>query len=389
MSRREKQRLSKKKWALIGGLLLLVVAAPILFLTGGFGQGQQAAQAEPYLLAPVTEGSIASSTLLSGTVKTLREQKVYYDTSKGDIAEVYVKPGDQVVAGQRLFQYSTVNAQANYDQAVRALNKVGRQIHDLKTTGVVTTTDEEGNSTDNSRSYQSQLNDLYDAYADAEQGVNKAKEVLDQTLELSTIEGTVVEVNTTVDPSKTGGQLVVHIVSEGQLQVEGSLTEYDMGHIAVNQEVRLTSKVYPEMTWDGRISYISNYPSETVSSGGGSSSSAASYPFKVDFAGDTSALKQGFKMTIEVVNKEVHRLVPVAAVVPEGDKHYVWVYDKDKQLVSRVEVTLGRADAINQEITSGLEVNQLVLSNPTSDLVDGQALSAEQVIEAGQEEANG
>ncbi|MGC4388102.1 efflux RND transporter periplasmic adaptor subunit, partial [Streptococcus suis] len=77
----------------------------------------------------------------------------------------------------------------------------------------------------------------------------------------STVAGTVVEVNKAVSKNSTSSQTVVHIVNQGSLQVTGSLTEYDLANIAVDQEVKLTSKVYPDKTWTGKVTYISNYPS--------------------------------------------------------------------------------------------------------------------------------
>lgn len=394
MSRTQKRGLAKKKWWFIGGGVVALLTVIGLFFGRQFLMpSTESAEDMPYMLAPVTEGTIASSSLLTGTVKALREEKIYYDASKGQITAVHVKVGDKVVVGQHLLQYSTATAQSNYDQAVRALNKVGRQINDLQVNGVPQTiTDEEGNSIPNTagqQTYQTQLQDLYDSYADAQLGVNKAQEELNQTLQVSKVEGTVVEVNTSVDPSKTGGQVVIHIVSEGQLQVEGALTEYDLAHIAVDQEVKLTSKVFPDKTWDGRISYISNYPADAASGAGtGGGGSSASYPFKVDFIGDTSELRQGFKVSIEVLNKAVHKLVPVGAVMPEGDKNVVWVYDTDSKKISKVEVTLGRADAINQEVLAGLEPGQQVITNPNSEFKDGQTLPADKVIDPSQEGAD-
>lgn len=403
MSRQEKNRSAKKKWLIIAGILATLVVGIGLFIGKQF-LGQSSSEAVmmdmPYMTSPVTEGSVASSTLLTGTVKALREEKIYYDAGKGPIAAVYVNVGDHVTVGQQLMQYSTTNAQAEYDQAVRGLNKIGRQIEELRVNGTAVQVPSDATSDDGAvldsglgqRSYQSQLQDLYDAYADAQQAVNKAQNALTQTLEVSAVEGTVVEVNTSVDPSKTGGQLVIHVVSEGQLQVEGALTEYDMANLAVDQEVKLTSKVFPDKTWDGRISYISNYPSDSASAptaGGSSGSSSASYPFKVDFVGDTSSLKQGFKVTVEVVNPSQHKLIPVSALLPEADKQFVFVYHPETKQVNKVEVTIGRADAFNQEITGGLELGQIVISNPTPDLKDGQTLPEDKVIPLEQEAGHG
>lgn len=386
MSTKGKIKLSKKSWGLVvGGVAVLVLGG---YLALGWGKGGSDELMMAYQIAPVTEGSIASSTLLTGTVKALSEQKVYYDSSKGEVTTYHVNIGDKVTVGQPLIQYSTKAAQAAYDQAVRARDKVGRQIYELRTYGLpaTETISEDGSVTSNAsevqRSANSQLADLNDAYATAQQDVDKAKEALDQLLVLSTVEGTVVEVTKSLDPSKTSSQVVVHIVSEGQLQVEGGLTEYDLAHINLAQEVKLTSKVFPDKSWPGKISYISNYPSEAgASTGGSGSNTGANYPFKIDITGDTAGLRQGFKVNIEVINKAVNKLIPTSALIQEGDKSYVWVYDKGNGKLSKVEVTLGRADALNQEVTSGLETDQTVISNPGPDFKEGQELKPEEVID--------
>lgn len=156
------------------------------------------------------------------------------------------------------------------------------------------------------------------------------------------------------------------------------MTEYDLANIKTGQNVKIKSKVYPDQEWTGTISYISNYPNQSSDSTGGSGSSssgAAAYDYKIDLTGDISNLQQGFTVSVEVVNENKNKLVPVDAVITEGDKNYVWVYDKDSQKASKVEVTLGSADAKQQEILSGLEVGQIVISNPDSSLKDGEKVS--------------
>lgn len=53
-------------------------------------------------------------------------------------------------------------------------------------------------------------------------------------------------------------------------------------------------------------------------------------------------------------------------------KKFVWIYDKDSKKVSKVEVALGNADASQQEILSGVEVGQSVISNPDKALKNGK-----------------
>lgn len=80
---------------------------------------------------------------------------------------------------------------------------------------------------------------------------------------------------------------------------------------------------------------------------------------------------------MEVKNKSKAILVPLTSVVTENDKNYVWLVD-DQKKAKKVEVTLGNADADNQEITSGLTDGAKVISNPTSSLEEGKEVKADE-----------
>lgn len=389
MFKKSKVQMSKKAKVGIG----LAIAGFVLAGAGLLWYQQNSAHSKKqdtiYETSAVREGSISSSTLLTGTVKAHQEQYVYYDSSKGAQARPTVSVGEQITVGQQLVQYDKTVAQAAYDAAVRNLNKIGRQINYLKTYGnlptTTTTIDEEtGEETtevtqptaQENAQYNQQLQDLNDAYADAKDDVTKAQQALNDTIVVSDVSGTVVEVNADIDPSAKNSQTLVHVATEGQLQIEGTLSEYDLANIASGQAVKVKSKVYPEKEWTGTISYISNYPNQSADTPSGSgNSSAPSYDYKVDLTGDLSGLQQGFTVSVEVVNENKHPLVPVAAVLTENNKNYVWVYHQEDKKINKVEVTLGNADAKQQEILSGLEVGQVVIANPDAALTSGKAIS--------------
>lgn len=386
--RRDKKRFWNKK-TIIGG-----VAGLVILTAGGYaymastGLGQQTKEVV-YQTSTVAEGTLASSTLLSGTVKAKAEQYVYFDATKGSSATVTVKVGDKVTAGQQLVQYDTTTAQATYDEAVRALNKVGRDINQLTTYGVPqasTSLDEKTgqeitvNPTDQANAeYQNQLQTLYESYASAEAQVAKAQAALNETIFLSDVEGTVVEINDNIDPSARESQVLVHVTSEGKLQVEGNLTEYDLANIKVGQAIKIKSKVYPDKEWTGKITYISNYPAQNTGQSvsgvgtGATSGTGASYAYKAEITSDLGELKQGFSVSVEVINEQKSLLVPLTALVTDGDKSYVWVLD-DKNKVSKVEVTTGDADAVSQEISAGLTAGQTLIVNPDDSLKANQKL---------------
>jgi len=393
-----KRKSKAKKWPLytaIGVATALVVGAGAILL---FRQPNQTVEKdEPAKIVVAKEGTVASTVLLSGSVMAQNEQYVYFDASKGDLDQVLVSVGDKVSEGQALVKYSSSDAQAAYDAASRAVSKADRHINELyqarnnaAATPILPQVGEEGSADlaqtqgqspgSSLSSIDSQISDARDTRADAVAQLEKAQAQLDATTVLSTVEGTVVEVNRNVSKSPTGSsQVLVHIVSNDNLQVKGELSEYNLANLSVGQEVTFTSKVYPDKTWTGKITYISNYPKNNseASSGLSGSSSGAKYPYTIDVTSEIGDLKQGFTVSVEVKNKSKALIVPITSVIFEEDKSYVWILD-EYQRAKKVEVGLGNADAENQEIISGLTDGAKVISNPTTSLEEGKEVKTDE-----------
>ena len=390
-----KRNKKAKKWQLytaIGVASAIVIGAAGILI---FRQpSQSAVKDETSHIVTAKEGSVASSVLLSGTVTAKNEQYVYFDASKGDLDEILVSVGDKVEEGQALVKYSSADAQAAYDAADRAVAKADRHIEELnkarENASAVPASpqipteaglpEQAPAATSSVSSIDSQISDAKDNRADAVAQLNKAQAQLDAATVLSTLEGTVVEVNRNVSKSPTGNsQVVVHVVSNENLQVKGELSEYNLANLSVGQEVTFTSKVYQDKSWTGKISYISDYPKNNGEAANAAlgGNTGSKYPYTVDVTSDIGELKQGFSVSVEVKNKSKAILVPLTSVVTENDKNYVWLVD-DQKKAKKVEVTLGNADADNQEITSGLTDGAKVISNPTSSLEEGKEVKADE-----------
>ncbi|UNV68197.1 efflux RND transporter periplasmic adaptor subunit [Streptococcus oralis] len=390
-----KRNKKAKKWQLytaIGVASAIVIGAAGILI---FRQpSQSAVKEETSHIVTAKEGSVASSVLLSGMVTAKNEQYVYFDASKGDLDEILVSVGDKVEEGQALVKYSSADAQAAYDAADRAVAKADRHIEELNKARENASAapafpqvpteaglpEQAQAATSSVSSIDSQISDAKDNRADAVAQLNKAQAQLDAATVLSTLEGTVVEVNRNVSKSPTGNsQVVVHVVSNENLQVKGELSEYNLANLSVGQEVTFTSKVYQDKSWTGKISYISDYPKNNGEAANAAlgGNTGSKYPYTVDVTSDIGELKQGFSVSVEVKNKSKAILVPLTSVVTENDKNYVWLVD-DQKKAKRVEVTLGNADADNQEITSGLTDGAKVISNPTSSLEEGKEVKADE-----------
>ena len=390
-----KRNKKAKKWQLytaIGVASAIVIGAAGILI---FRQpSQSAVKDETSHIVTAKEGSVASSVLLSGTVTAKNEQYVYFDASKGDLDEILVSVGDKVEEGQALVKYSSADAQAAYDAADRAVAKADRHIEELNKARENASAapafpqvpteaglpEQAQAATSSVSSIDSQISDAKDNRADAVAQLNKAQAQLDAATVLSTLEGTVVEVNRNVSKSPTGNsQVVVHVVSNENLQVKGELSEYNLANLSVGQEVTFTSKVYQDKSWTGKISYISDYPKNNGEAANAAlgGNTGSKYPYTVDVTSDIGELKQGFSVSVEVKNKSKAILVPLTSVVTENDKNYVWLVD-DQKKAKKVEVTLGNADADNQEITSGVTDGAKVISNPTSSLEEGKEVKADE-----------
>ena len=392
-----KRNKKAKKWQLytaIGVASAIVIGAAGILI---FRQpSQSAVKEETSHIVTAKEGSVASSVLLSGTVTAKNEQYVYFDASKGDLDEILVSVGDKVEEGQALVKYSSADAQAAYDAADRAVTKADRHIEELnkarENASAVPASpqipteaglpEQAQAATSSVSSIDSQISDAKDNRADAVAQLNKAQAQLDAATVLSTLEGTVVEVNRNVSKSPTGNsQVVVHVVSNENLQVKGELSEYNLANLSVGQEVTFTSKVYQDKSWTGKISYISDYPKNNGEAANAAlgGNTGSKYPYTVDVTSDIGELKQGFSVSVEVKNKSKAILVPLTSVITENDKNYVWLVD-DQKKAKKVEVSLGNADADNQEITSGVTDGAKVISNPTSSLEEGKEVKADEKI---------
>lgn len=387
-----------KKWQLataIGLASLVVVGAGGILLFRNPSQSSAVEEVSQVVVAK--EGSLASSVLLSGIVTAKEEQYVYLDASKGDLDEILVNVGDQVSQGQALVKYKSAEAQASYDAAKRAVSKADRHISELNETrnSILSTplappsqTAEAGevpaqaqvNSGQSVASVDAQISDAYDTRADAVDQMNKAQAILDALTVLSTVEGTVVEVNK--DQAKTANgttSVLVHIASNENLQVKGELSEYNLANLSVGQEVSFTSKVYPDKTWTGTLSYISDYPKNQGSAHTHElgSTAGSKYPYTVDVTSEIGDLKQGFSVSVEIKNKNTAILLPLTSVVTRDEKSYVWVVDEQNR-AKQVEVTLGNADATNQEVRSGITSGAKVISNPTDSLEEGKEVMTDE-----------
>ena len=277
-------------------------------------------------------GSIACSG--SGTFEANLTQTVVA-TGSGEVVSLNVSAGSRVSAGQVLATLGGSSAQTSLENASISLQN-------------------------------------------AQLSLQNAQDALDNYTITAPISGTVIEKNfkagDTIDNNSltaAGGTLAV-LYDMSTLTFEMKIDEKDINKVQVGQEVTITADAVEGVTFSGVV--------DTVNINGTTVSGQTNYPVTV-VINDPQDLKPGMNVSADIIVERAGTVlcVPVDAVNRGSDKPTVQVAQEgaldengnvvDPSKLETREVTLGRNDNDNIEITSGLSEEEIVVwvnevSNP-------------------------
>ena len=227
-------------------------------------------------------------------------------------------------------------------------------------------------------SAQTSLENASISLQNAQLSLQNAQDALDNYTITAPISGTVIEKNfkagDTIDNNSltaAGGTLAV-LYDMSTLTFEMKIDEKDINKVQVGQEVTITADAVEGVTFSGVV--------DTVNINGTTVSGQTNYPVTV-VINDPQDLKPGMNVSADIIVERAGTVlcVPVDAVNRGSDKPTVQVAQDgaldengnvvDPSKLETREVTLGRNDNDNIEITSGLSEGEIVVwvnevSNP-------------------------
>ncbi|ADC49238.1 ABC permease subunit efflux system [Alkalihalophilus pseudofirmus OF4] len=282
-----------------------------------------------------------------------------------------VEEGDTVEAGTPLIEYTSEDLEFESEQlAIQIeagylrINQVGKQ-EDRLSDERNKLADDVGReeARDHFRSEHEQLDyekraanlDLRQLLKQKEQLENRTKNLTEE----SPIAGVVLKID-------EGTEAQVTIASTESFIASGDLSEYDSLEIKEGQKVGITSDAILDQTWTGVIDQIDFLPSQNELDGTG-----IKYPFTVKVEeGDTSSLRPGYQVILNVVSDEREALtVPISAVRQLDDTAYVYTIVEGAAVEREVE--LGMTSDGRYEIRSGLSESDQIISDIPEGLRDG------------------
>jgi HlyD family secretion protein len=176
----------------------------------------------------------------------------------------------------------------------------------------------------------------------------------------------------------TPGQILFTIASAGPMVVKAQVDEQDIINVKLGQRAIVTGEDFPGRTLQGRVQNIAAVVVQSSQAGNAAKNVETTIALQKDYP----FLHAGMSCDVDIITGEADHVkaVPLAAVVDDGGKHYVFVIHQNR--ASRVEVNKGMASDTDVVITKGLNPGDVVATTNVKDLKDGAQVKIKTEIAA-------
>lgn len=297
------------------------------------------------------------------------------------VKQCFVKEGDDVKEGQRLFVYDTqddedklAQAQIDIEKAQGDIEVSKKQIASYEKAKANASSDEQLEYTTNIMTAQTAIKQSEYEIKTKELEVKNLKEKIADATVTSQLDGVVQKINDTSDSSSSyygsgsDSNAYITILSAGDYRIKGSVNEQNLQDLQdlynMGATILVHSRVDDTKTWRGTISEIKTDKAEENDSntyyyGGSGNADSSSYAFYVELENsDDLILGQHVYMEEDTGDEEKKDglwLEDYYIMQEDDGKAYVWMAGKDNTL-EKHEITLGDYDEneMKYEITDGL-----------------------------------
>ena len=317
-----------------------------------------------------------------------QETREYKLEGERTVKECYVKEGDEVKKGQKLFTYDTSKDESDLEQAQIELERAKLS----QDTSEARAELEKQKASANTEAKKLQVlvteNEIK-RQERAQKAKQKESDALKEKIENATITSdidgvikSIQESNSESDFMDSGDSAYITILKTGTYRIKASANEQNIASIFEGERVLVFSRVDPEQHWAGSISEIKRdqgNDSENSNNGGyygmESSSGSTDYPFYVELEhSDNLMLGQHVYLEQDLGQADAKDglwLYDYYLAEESDGSRYVWAASDSNTLEKRsVEVGAYDEDTETYEILSGLTADDYICE-PQDDLVEG------------------
>lgn len=389
----------KKKYITITIILTIIIASTIGFCFLKKSINDKTANKPEYYKIDSVE-----KVFINGTLTPRESESIYIDSTKGEISEVYVTNGQAVNAGDSLFIYNNTVIESQIDEISEQItaNENSKVSINNKLTNAKNSLEEKENQLNKFKKQLEEFN-----FQDQVEADNISMNIQQTTAEVSAYKEQVSAYEDQIDSVKTtlnslynkkekltadknfvvtapiSGTIVLssnekdytqpYIIIESQeLIVKGVVSEKDYNKIKVDDDISVNI-ISTNETIDGKISEIDDRPvSNTelaLSQVTQTTNTNVSYYNVLITLNSQENLINGFHSQGKVTLGDDTIKVFKTSIINEEGKNYVFI-DKDG-ILDKVEISIQQEDGEYVIVESGLNANDVVMKNPTSETKAG------------------
>ena len=290
------------------------------------------------------------------------------------VKEIFVKEGDTVKKGDKLFEYDTEEMSLKLKQLELELTSIYNNISTLNSQ--IKTLNEEKNQveedykieyTSQIQSLQAQVNqENYNASA-KELEIDRQKTAIENAIVFSPMDGVIKSINSDSSSMENdyygngnNEQHFITIMDMGEYRIKATLSEYDMGMFMAGDSVVIRSRVDDSMIWHGTVTKVDTDNPEQNNNDyyySDMGTSVTKYPMYIALdSSEGIMLGQHVYVEFDFGQSEVKDglWLDEFYIVFEGSDAYVWVENDGKIEKRKVELGEYDADMWTYEIVSGL-----------------------------------
>jgi len=370
--------MDKKKNITIGIVLAIIVIIIIMlcFFLGNKKEKSSSDKVYVEKVSTLNSSSMGIENRFAGVVEAQESWNINLDSEK-TVKEVYVKVGDSVAEGDKLFAYNTEDIASQAAEAKLELESINNDINDYNAQIATLTAEKEAATTEEAKfdyttQIQSVQNDLKQSQYDLKSkqlDIDNLNQSITNSVVTSKMSGVVKSISSTDNTEASESSSFMTILATGDYRVKCFVNEQNMSEIGEGEAMIIRSRVDETATWNGSIIGIdtespqSNVEMDDMMSEDDSTSddttSSSKYPFYVSLE-NTEGLMLGQHVFVEMDNGQSAAKkglwIYESYIVQDGDKAYVWA-DNGKGKLEKREVELGKYDEEQGEykIKSGLK----------------------------------
>lgn len=316
------------------------------------------------------------------------------------VEKCYVKEGDEVKQGDKLFTYDTQDDQDKVEQAEIDIDRNNSEIESSKKAieeneklKKQVSADEQLSVTTEILTLENNIKQKEYEIKSKEREIESLKESIKNATVTAEMGGIIQKINDSGSSNSSygygygygsdGDSAYITILATGDFRIEGKVNEQNLQNIYVGMPMIIYSRVDSSVKWYGEISDINTEQTDSDSQNtmyygyGDSGADSSSYKFYVELESSEGLILGQHVYMEQNVGQDEQKdglWLEDYYIVQEDGEAYVWAADTDNTLKKKT-VTLGDydEDLMKYEIVSGLTADDYI-AYPEDGLTEGSAV---------------